>query len=258
MSSTGARSTSIAEPPQVRGGRRALAHAPSTALPSRPDRGAESVGRPVGKPLDGAAFLVDRDQQRRVAARRGRRLELRDEPRRAAPCVPMLRAEEDDAADLAGPDPREQRRARRGAVDPGHDRLPDEPRRRRRRSQCGAGRAGHRDGDGERCDGGERSDGGAKRRHARRRPTSTRSISTLSSRTTMSAGRPTSSRPSLRQPEHARRHGGRGVDAPRRAARRARAGSAPPRSSSARYRRARRRGRAPCRRAPGRRGCRSE
>ena len=91
-------------------------------------------------------------------------------------------------------------------------------------------------------------------------PTSTRSISRLSSSTTTSAGQPDAEPADVVAAEHARRHGGRRVERVARAGRRARAGCERPRPSSARCRRARRRGRARRRRAcrpRRRRGCTS-
>ena len=96
---------------EERRGRRALRGgvADVAFLPERPRR---DVRRAVGEALHRAALLVDRDQQRRVATGGGGRLELRDEPRDV--CIRAdVAAEEDDAADLAGADPCQQRGARR-------------------------------------------------------------------------------------------------------------------------------------------------
>ena len=238
MSRTGARSTSIPSRPQVAGRRdcprdRALAVRAVGA-----DLGRREVGRPVrqppaprrppGRPRSGAAGSRPRPQP--PAAR--------DRLRELGPCCRCCAPNR-----ITPPTWPARIRASRPApgVAPVMPVMIDWPASRAGET-LGAGRAGRAAEGGDERRGGERPV--EPHTVTRTSPaTSTRAISRLSSRITTSAGRPDVEPAELRQAEHAGRHRRWPRRPRRRAARRARAGSGPPRSSSARCRRARRRGR---------------
>ena len=97
-----------AEAPQVRGGRRRPHGRPPTR--SRPPRARSPTGR-AARPAavcTAPPSWSTAISKRRVAARGGRRLQPGDELRERGRAVDVA-AEEDHAADLAGPDPRQQR-----------------------------------------------------------------------------------------------------------------------------------------------------
>ena len=84
------------------------------------------VGRRTREAADRATLLVHRDQQRRVAARAGRGLQLIGEGPRLRYGLDVGR-EEDDSPDRAVLDALKQALRRRRSREPDHDALTDEP-----------------------------------------------------------------------------------------------------------------------------------